>query len=153
MRSSTLAALLPIALLFYALDPTSLERFNAHAFGIKSGLGITIASESGTGLLLAFQKGITGVGFLLACIRLFAFVSTLGLTIWAIRQRSKLRYAEWLPIATGIASTVGSVLLFPSQYNYITLLMFLTPVALLIISQQSDKLVFPDWQCYCSPSL
>jgi len=140
---STLAALLPIALLFYALDPTSLERFIAHSFGIKSGLGVAIASKSGSGFLLAFEKGITGAGFLPACIRLLAFVPTLGLTIWAILQRSKLRYTEWLPIATSIASIVGSVLLFPIQYNYITLLTILTPIALLIVSQPSGKLVFP----------
>jgi hypothetical protein len=140
---SALAILLPVLLIYYVLDPTSLARFAIHAFGKKTGFGVVIASSSSQEFLQTLRRHITGEGILPTSIRLPAFLSSLGLIVWALNCRKDLRYADWLLISISIGGTCASVIAFPNQAYYLGLLTFMTPLALTIIAPSSGALVVP----------
>jgi hypothetical protein len=128
-----------VALLFYALDPTSLMRFATHALGMHSGLN---RIKSG-GWLESLRWAAFGVSPLAAWTYLASLASVFLLLAWSAGRRRELGAREWFPIAAGCACLLISVTVFSFQYTYITSLSICIPVALLVASRQGAKLAAP----------
>jgi hypothetical protein len=140
----SVAAIIPVALLFYALDHDSLARFALHSLGVGSGLGMALSVRSGNEFLTLIKLGAgLGQSTQQPFIYLLSLSSSLLLTLWAVRHRSSLDHADWLPIAAGLASTVAAVVLFPRQNYYVSLTAFLIPLGLLIAGRPGRRLVAP----------
>jgi len=140
--------LFPVAALYYFRDPSSLGRFAVHALGFNSGLGFALHSKSTylqslmkLGVLTALRTHGLPRFFLLDA--MFSAVIILMLATWALFNRRRLGYAEWIPLAAGFGSALLAVFLFPRQYFYMDLVAFLVPCGLLIAGRWSSKLYFP----------
>jgi hypothetical protein len=72
-----------------------------------------------------------------------SLVVFLMLAAWALFNWRRLGHAEWIPLSAGLCCFLLSLILFPTQYNYMDLLAFLVPCSLLIASRTSSKLAFP----------
>jgi len=136
-----LVALTPVALLFYLLDPTSLQRFATNAFVVNSDIGLTTRSNSAGNFVHNHLHLNTGP--LQTTIYFLSLASILLLAVWTVARRRDLRVAEWMPIAAGVLSMLCAVTLFPGHPHYVRFLAFLIPLALLIANSSSGRLAAP----------
>lgn len=143
MVVTAFVVLVPIALFYYATDRTSLARFAAHALGMKTGLGVALASRSEAGFVHALRTGVFNGQPLGEVQYLAALLSCCLLGIWALVRRRQLGSVEWFPVLAGLACFFFSIALFPAQPNYMFLLAFAVPAGLLIAGRHSNKLAAP----------
>jgi hypothetical protein len=134
-----IAAIAPVALLFYGLDHDSLRRFAAHAFGMHSGMGEAMSAKS-TRSFLGMLKENTE----LSKLRLFTYLGSLApelfLLVWILWRRKDLSHRDWLAVGACLACAAVCILLFPVQTAYLNLLALLIPLGLLIASAPGGKL-------------
>ena len=100
-----------VALLYYSIDRAALARFAANAFGVRSGLGMTLSMRSFGRLLSVLHETIFGSPIVWGVEYSLSLLSCGLLAAWSILHRKELRYSEWLPIAAGLACLVLAILL------------------------------------------
>ena len=139
--------LIPVAAVYYFLDPSSLGRFAVHALGFTR---LEFSGQQSSSYLQLLEKlgvlqALRTRGFpIFFCLdSIFSFVVVLMLAAWVLLNRRRFGHAEWIPLAAGFASVLAAVFLFPRQSYYMDLLAFLVPTGLLIASRWSGKLSFP----------
>jgi hypothetical protein len=137
------AALVPVVLLYYALDHDSLARFAAHSLGIRTGLGRVMAGPSNGGFLYMLHFAVTTLGFPRPWNYVLSVCSVFLLAGWAVFRRNSLTHREWLPIGAALACMIIFVALFPAQSHYVVFLAFLVPVGLLIVDGNDRRLAAP----------
>jgi len=143
---SAALVLIPIALLYHSTDPTSLTRFANHAFGYRTGLGIALQTHKN------YLQKFMAVPFLVALTTpslptlffrtawLFSPIVLMMFMAWTLVNRKKFVETEWILLAAGFASALLTIILFPFQPNYLTLLAFFIPSGLLIAGKWSSRL-------------
>jgi hypothetical protein len=137
---TTALLLIPVALLYYALDHTSLARFAAHSLGFKSGMGVVIASSSHHTFFESLRFAAYDFGSVIPWCYLLTLCCILLPGCWAMLSFKRLTVSEWPLVAASLCSAAFCLLLFPIQPYYLQLLTFLIPVGLLICGRPSGSL-------------
>lgn len=125
-----------VALLYHAIDPTSIGRFAANALGRQSGVGMALHSGSSGGYLHTLRTQVDAF-------HLIWLLSSCLLAAWTFMHRAELQDAEWLLIGSGLLSSLLAILLIPYQDYYAVFLAFAIPVGLLIWSRPGGRLATP----------
>jgi len=137
--AAALAPLIAVALLYHALDPTSLTRFVNHSRGERSGIRIGMHGGEPGGVLGGIRWSAFGVSGLAAWNYLSSLVAVLLLIAWGL-VRGKLDKKEWTQAAAAVACSLAALVVFPYQYNYVIALAFLLPLAFLIANSYRSRL-------------
>ena len=139
--SVCLVAIAVVALVYYAIDRTSLSRFLAHVQGSDRGVGWINAIKS-RGMLLHEQLGLRS-GPVEMERHVFSLCGFAALAGWAWVRRKRLDARTWPFVAAGLACPLMALGFFPAEPGYVVLIGLLVPYGLLAANGISGKLTNP----------
>jgi hypothetical protein len=129
-----------VALIFYLLDPTSLQRFVTHALGHKTGLGVVSQDASKGTLLHTITTGMLQHNIAFMGVFFITVLVNLLLIAWLLVHIKSARFAEWSLILVAAIISVMTFAAFRNQGHYFTALATLIPLTLLTIHQSTPRL-------------
>jgi hypothetical protein len=129
-----------VALTFYLLDHTSLERFATHALGHKTGLGVVSQDASHGHFFNTLWAALFHHNMIFMGVFFITVLVNAILDIWLLMNLKKARFEEWILVLSANALSLFTFVIFPAQGHYVTALATLIPLALLTIRESTPRL-------------